>query len=176
MSAQAQPREIVVTREGYDGLRAELAELTLGGRSRAADELQQARTIAADLGENVELLEARRELERLETRIAVLEDLLRHARVIDRTDTVPGVAGVGSEVEVEDVDSGAHDVFRLVGSPEVAPIEGRISVESPVGRALLACRSGDVVEVETPKGARRLRVGRVGTPRLKRTAIGRRRR
>jgi transcription elongation factor GreA len=176
MSAQAQPRETVLTREGYDALHAELAELTLAGRARVADELQEARMIAGDLGDNVELLEARRELERLETRIAVLEDLLRHARVIEKADTVPGVVGVGSEVEVEYVDSGTQDVFRLVGSPEAAPVEGRISVESPVGRALLACRSGDVVAVETPKGSRRLRVGGVRTPRpgptIRRRAAG----
>ncbi|HZD87502.1 MAG TPA: transcription elongation factor GreA [Gaiellaceae bacterium] len=165
MSAQTQPRETVLTRDGYEALRAELAELTLDGRSRVADELQQARGLAGDLEDNVELLEARREQERLEGRIAVLESVLGDARVIEESEAVPGVAGVGSEVEVDDVDSGAHQVFRLVGSPEAAPVEGRISVESPVGRSLLGRRSGDLVEVETPKGGRRLRVTRVRAAR-----------
>lgn len=175
MSAQMHPRETVLTREGYDALRAELAELTLAGRSRVVDELQQARSLGGDLGDNIELLEARREQERLEGRIAVLEALLLDVRVIETTEAVPGIAGVGSEVAVEDVDRGGREVFRLVGSPEAAPVEGRISVESPVGRALLGRRSGDVVEVETPKGVRRLEVRRVRQPRRPRAARRRRR-
>ena len=164
MSAQPRPRETLLTRQGHDALLAELADLTAAGRSRIADELQQARSLAGNLGENVELLEVRREQERLEARIAVLEDLLRRARVIDESDAVPGLAGIGSEVDVEDLESGVGEVFRLVGSPEAAPVEGRISVESPVGRALVGHTSGDVVEVETPRGIRRLRVRAVRGP------------
>jgi len=165
MSAQMQLHETVLTRDGYEALHAELAELTVAGRARIADELQEARALAGDLGDNVELLEARREQERLEIRIAVLEELLGHAHVVEGTETRPGVAGVGSEVEVDDVDTGAREVFRLVGSPEAAPIDGRISVESPVGRGLVGHRSGEVVEVETPKGVRHLAIRRVRVPR-----------
>lgn len=173
MSAQPQPRETLLTREGYEALRGELDELTLGGRARVADELRQARAVAGDLGDNVELLEVRREQEQLEARIAALERLLRDARVVEEADVVPGVAGVGSEVAVEDLDSGGREVFRLVGSPEAAPVEGRISVESPVGRALLGCRSGSVIEVVAPKGVRRLRVRRVRVSRRVRAVGGR---
>jgi transcription elongation factor GreA len=165
VSAQPQPHENLLTPEGYEALCGELTELTLAGRARAADELQRAREIAGDAGDNVELLEARREHERLEARIATVEELLRGARAVEDADLVRGTAGVGSEVEVEDVDSGTHDVFGLVGSPEAAPVEGRISVESPVGRALVGCRSGDVVEVDTPRGTRHLHVRRVRVPR-----------
>lgn len=175
MSAQRQLSEVVLTRDGYEALSAELAELTLAGRARVADELQEARTISGDLGDNVELLEARREHERLELRIAAVEEMLRNARVVEQADVVPGTAGVGSEVEVDDVDSGVHDVFRLVGSPEVDPGEGRISVESPVGQALVGRRSGDVVEVVTPTGVRHLQVHRVRVPRRPRASRRRRR-
>lgn len=174
MSVRALPRETVLTPEGYDDPQAELADLTRSGRSRVADELKRARAIAGDLENNVELLDARREQERLESRIAIVEELLLTARVVDDADFVPGTAGVGSEVEIGDVDRGTHDVFRLVGSPEAAPIDGRISVESPVGRALVGRRSGDVVEVETPKGLRHLHVLRVGLPRRRRTLSRRR--
>jgi transcription elongation factor GreA len=161
VSAQPQPRETVLTRDGYEALQAELAELTLAGRPRMAEELRHARSVAGNLEDNVELLEARREQERLEARIATVEALLGSSRVLEDHDCTPGTAGVGSEVEVEDVDSGRREVFRLVGSPEAAPVEGRISVASPVGEALVGCRSGAVVDVHTPKGPRRLRVCRV---------------
>jgi len=169
MTAQTQLRETLLTRDGYEALHAELAELTAAGRARIVDELQQARALAGDLGDNVELLEARREQERLEIRIAVLEDVLGHAHVIEEAETEPGVAGVGSEVEVEDVGTGAREVFRLVGSPEAAPIDGRISVESPVGQALVGRRSGEVVEVDTPSGVRHLQVRGVRVPRRPRS-------
>lgn len=175
MSVQVHPRETVLTREGYEALRAELAELTLAGRARVADELQQARAIAGDLGDNVELLEARREQEMLESRIAMVEGLLGSARVIEDAEFMADTAGFGSEVEVDDVDSGAQDVFRLVGSPEAEPSEGLISVESPVGHALVGRSKGDVVEVETPGGIRHLRVRQVRVPRPRRAPRRRKR-
>jgi transcription elongation factor GreA len=164
---QPTPDRTLLTPEGYSALSDELAALTSDGRSDVAEELRRARAISGDPGDNAEVLEARREQQRLEQRIATLEARLRTAEVVEGTRR-HGVAGLGSEVRVEDVETGSRTAYRLVGSVEAAPAEGRISIESPVGRALLGHRKGELVEVEAPRRRRRLRIVGVGLGRRRR--------
>jgi transcription elongation factor GreA len=72
------------------------------------------------------------------------------------------VVGFGSRVEVEDGGSGRRTVYTLVSAPEAAPADGRVSIDSPVGRALVGARAGDTVTLETPRGDRTLRVVAIG--------------
>ena len=166
MSDHSASTETLLTPEGRRALAEELARLEDTGRRAVAEELRQAGSVAGDLSDNVEYLEARREQERLEQRIATLELRLATARVVEPSTRKRGVADIGADVHVEDVETGARERYRLVGSPEAAPSEGRISVESPVGQALVGRRKGDLVDVETPRRPRRLLVTSVRVSRL----------
>jgi transcription elongation factor GreA len=152
----------LLTPEGFRALSEELAELVGARRREVAEELRRASDLAGDLGDNLEYLEARREQQQLEQRIATVEARLRTAEVVEPGARGRGVADLGCEVRVEDVETGAREKYRLVGSPETAPAEGRISIESPVGQALLGRRRGDLVEVEAPRRRRKLRITGVG--------------
>lgn len=143
-----------LTAQGADRLRAELAELTgvkrpeVIGRIRAAKEL-------GDLKENADYTSAREEQSFLEGRIQALEARLRDA-VIAVVPAAGAGADLGSRVTVE-VD-GSTDIYTLVGSAEADPGAGRLSVASPVGRALLGATGGTEVAVKTPRGAVTYRV------------------
>ncbi len=143
-----------LTAQGADRLRAELAELTgvkrpeVIGRIRAAKEL-------GDLKENADYTSAREEQSFLEGRIQALEARLRDA-VIAVVPAAGAGADLGSRVTVE-VD-GSTDIYTLVGSAEADPGAGRLSVASPVGRALLGATAGTDVAVKTPRGAVTYRV------------------
>lgn len=148
---------VTLTADGAARLRAELDQLTgerrpeVIGRIRAAKEL-------GDLKENADYTAAREEQSFLEGRIQALEGRLREAVIAE----VPGAgagADVGSRVTVE-VD-GSETTYTLVGSAESDPSAGRLSIASPVGRALVGAKAGDDVAVETPRGRADYRVTRV---------------
>ena len=147
-----------LTAEGAARLQAELRELTevrrpeVIGRIRAAKEL-------GDLKENADYTAAREEQSFLEGRVQALEARLRDA-VIAAAPVAGAGADLGSQVVVE-ID-GETDTYTLVGSAEADPGKGRLSVASPVGRALLGAREGDEVAVQTPRGTVRYRVVSVG--------------
>ena len=88
----------------------------------------------------------------LESRIAELEKMLKHARVLDSADIDTSVISVGSHVKIQDED-GDTDEYDIAGSTEAGPLNGRISDESPVGAALLGHSAGDKVEITLPTGA-----------------------
>jgi transcription elongation factor GreA len=148
---------VTLTAEGAARLRAELAELTgvrrpeVIGRIRAAKEL-------GDLRENADYTAAREEQSFLEGRIQALEARLRDAVITEAPAAGEG-ADIGSRVTVE-VD-GLEVGYTLVGSAEADPKAGRLSVASPVGKALIGTRSGDEVDVETPRGRVAYRVLKV---------------
>ena len=101
------------------------------------------------------------DLARLELRIAELEGVLARAVPVDHADRVPGTVGVGSRVTVRWAGDDEEETYTIVGPPEVAPQAGRISYESPVGRALVGRRPGERVEVATLDGRARLEVAAV---------------
>jgi transcription elongation factor GreA len=153
----AEPEQI--TAEGLAALRAEIEDLETRARAEMAERIKAARELG-DLKENAEYHIAKDDQAHLETKIQRLSQRLRAARVVERSETTDVVA-FGSTVGVVDESSGRALEFTLVGPTEADLKSGRLSAESPVARALVGARAGDVVSVETPGGQRRYRVDRV---------------
>ena len=116
-----------------------------------ADRLRQTATGDGNLAENAEYLEAREEQARLERRIAVLEERLRSARIVEPC-LGNGRVDVGERVRVRDVSSGQPLEVELVGPLEADVAAGRVSVASPLGRALVGLREGEIADVDAPRG------------------------
>ncbi|MBO0707104.1 MAG: transcription elongation factor GreA [Candidatus Dormibacteraeota bacterium] len=144
---------ILVTQEGLEKLKREL-EQTRAGRSAATDRLREAFQ-PGDIEDNPEAEQAKEDLNRIDDRIYELEEMIGRAQLISQTSG--SVAAPGSTLEVVDED-GETVKYHLVGGIEADPAEGHISVESPVGRALLGAKKGDKITVETPAGEIQLTV------------------
>ena len=140
-----------VTAEGYKALTEELEFLRTTGREQIAEKIKEARSFG-DLSENAEYDEAMNEQAIMEAKISRLEDELKNVQILDTEELSTDVIGVGSFVEVLDQTYNEEMKFQIIGKAQADPDENRISDESPVGRALLGRRAGDVVEVETPAG------------------------
>jgi transcription elongation factor GreA len=151
-----------ITPQGLAELRAELERLETEGRRQIAARIQSARELG-DLKENAEYHIAKEDQAHLETRISRLAERLRNARVVDPEAAGTEVVSFGSTVHVVDEASGREASYTLVGATEADLRAGRLSAESPVAKALLGARAGDVVEVAAPGGARRLRIERLGS-------------
>ena len=140
-----------MTRQGYDALMSELKHLKSVVRPQVIEAVRTARE-EGDLRENAEYHGAKEKQAILEAKIRHLEAQLANAEVID-TETLGGDRVVfGATVRVRDIDSDEEHTFRLVGADEANPPKGRISIQSPVGRALVGKQIGDTVEVKVPKG------------------------
>jgi transcription elongation factor GreA len=150
--------EVVLTPEGFAKLEDELHRLVAVRRPDAAARLSEARDIAGDLMDNPELLDAQFELEGIDQRIEVLEHRLHTARVLVPEDTSTDVVSLGSHVVLEDLDDSTREAFVVVSSPESDPAEGRLSTDSPVGRAIAGHHEGDVVDARAPHRVRHLRI------------------
>lgn len=132
---------------GLEKLKQELQELKTTKRQDIASRLEHAKTLG-DLSENAEYQEAKEEQSLVESQIVEIEETIRGAIVIKghRTDIV----SIGSSARIES--SGMESIYTIVGSEEASPAEGRISNESPMGKAFLGHKVGDDVEVRTPGG------------------------
>ncbi|PJF37137.1 MAG: transcription elongation factor GreA [Candidatus Thermofonsia Clade 1 bacterium] len=140
-----------LTEEGAAELRRELEQLKTVKRAEVAAKLKEA-IAQGDLSENADYQDAKEQQAFLEGRINYLEDLLRNAVIISNADKkAAGVIGLGSEVTVQE-EGEAPETFVIVGAAEANPREGKISNESPLGRALLGHKAGEKVAVETPSG------------------------
>jgi transcription elongation factor GreA len=137
-----------LSRDGLEKLRLELEEMTSVKRPEVAQRIHDAKE-HGDLSENAEYEDAKNEQAFVEGRIQTLEALIKNATIIDENHSTDHVQ-IGSTVEVESPD-GAES-FTIVGSTEARPNEGRISNESPVGRALLGRKKGEKVVVKVPAG------------------------
>ncbi len=158
MSRHVDP--VALTPGGLDRLAAELNYLKTTRRGEIAALFASIQTSAGgDSEQELERLKAREEMGLVETRISQLEALLARAVVVEPTLREPGVADVGARVTVED--EGEEDTYVLVSPAEASARRGHISIESPVGAALLGHRAGDVVEVDSPAGIRQLKILRV---------------
>ena len=147
-------RESLITKEGLDKLREELEHLTTVKRREVAGRIKEAREFG-DIMENSEYDDAKNEQALLEQRIAQLEERVRRATVVDQKQIDTGTVGVGVLVHVKDQKSGDSRKFQIVGSAEADPTENKLSNESPVGKALLGHKRGDLVTVEVPRGPKR---------------------
>ena len=105
-----------------------------------------------DLSENSEYDEAKNEQAMIEARIVQLETMLRNVQVINEAEISTDVINIGSVVSIKEVDSDEIETYHIVGSSEANPLDGKISDESPIGKALISHKTGDIVEVETPSG------------------------
>lgn len=139
-----------LTAEGAKRLREELEYLKGPAREALAKRLRAA-IQQGDLSENADYSAAKEEQGFLEGRILELEVLLRNAIIIDETAKNPDEVGIGSRVTIQEEDF-EPETYQLVGPKEADPAHGRISHESPIGRALMGRRPGDTVSVETPAG------------------------
>ena len=146
-------QDIVLTKEGYEELSAKLKVLKSEGRSEIAEKLKVARSFG-DLSENSEYDEAKSEQAKLEAEINDIETMLSRATIIDEEENAnTEVVHLGSVVTIKNTAKGsAEQVFTITGFAQANPREGKISDESPVGKALLGHKVGDKVEVETPRG------------------------
>lgn len=147
----------IVTREGLEKLQEELSELTLQRRKEIAKKIKEARE-QGDLSENAEYDVARDEQRAIEARIAELEAIVKNAEVIDTESIGEDIVNVGHTVRVKNETTKREQTFQIVGSSEANALQGKISNESPIGRALLGKKKGQKVVVEAPVGELRFKI------------------
>jgi transcription elongation factor GreA len=154
-------KDVILTPEGLEKLKGEIEYLSTDKRREVAERIKEAREFG-DISENSEYDDAKNEQAMLEARIAQLEDKLRAASVIDASELTSDVVRVGSVVSVSDEDKGRSLDYTIVGSTEADPRQNRLSNESPVGKALVGRKKGDVVSVQLPNGkARKLKITKI---------------
>lgn len=144
-------KEVILTKSGLERLEAELDQLKSVKRREVAERIKQAIEFG-DITENSEYEDAKNEQAFVEGRILTLEKILRHARVVDNADSPGDVVSLGSTVVLKDLGEGDELEFTVVGSAEADPKSKRISIESPVGKAILGLGIGKIVEVMVPAG------------------------
>jgi transcription elongation factor GreA len=155
------PKDVILTPDGLTKLKSELEYLSTEKRREVAARIKEAREFG-DISENAEYDDAKNEQAMLEAKIAQLEEKLRAATVIDSRDVNKDVVGIGSSVLVTDVETNRRVTYTIVGSSEANPAERRLSNESPVGKALIGRKRGDVATVHLPNGSQReLRISRI---------------
>lgn len=153
----SQSKKFIMTYEGVKKLEEELEYLKTVKRKEVAERLKVAISFG-DLSENAEYDEAKNEQAKLEEQILKLDEKLRKAVIIDESQIDLDIVTVGSIVKLHDFDFDEEIEYSIVGSAEADPFEGKISNESPVGKALLGARVGEVVEVQVPDGTNKFKV------------------
>ena len=143
-------KKIFLTQEGYDEIKEELEYLINTKRPDNIIAIKEARALG-DLSENADYDAARNEQAEIEARIKKLEAIVENVEIIEEVST--DVVGLGNTVKISYVDDEDDiDEYKIVGSQEADPFESKISNESPIARALLGHKKGDVVSVESPNG------------------------
>jgi transcription elongation factor GreA len=145
--------KVPMTIEGFKQLEAELHRLKVEERPRIIQQISEARD-HGDLAENAEYHAAKDAQGLNEAKVAELEDKLSRAEVIDPAKLSGSTVKFGATVTLEDEDSGDKVKYKIVGEHEANVREGRISITSPIARALISKSKGDSAEVTTPRGAR----------------------
>ena len=145
--------KVPMTQHGYDQLEAELKRRVSEDRPRIIQAIAEARA-HGDLSENAEYHAAKEQQSHNEGRIAELEDKISRAEVIDVSKLSGDTVKFGAQVKLVDEDTEEERIYRIVGDSEADVKEGRISISSPIARALIGKSVGDSVEVAAPGGAR----------------------
>ena len=146
-----------VSLEGKAKLEADLEYLVTVRRKEVAEKLKEARSFG-DLSENAEYDEAKNEQAILEARIAELESIIENAVVVDDDAISVDEISVGSVIKVRDIELDEIESLQIVGSTESDPDNGKISDDSPIGKAALKKKVGDIFEVDAPVGIRKFEV------------------
>ena len=147
----------VLTRKGEQTLKDELNELKSVRRREVAEKIKVALSFG-DLSENSEYDEAQNEQGMIESRIAEIEQTLAHAQIIDDDDISTEKVGIGTTVKILDVEMGEEMEFKMVGTKEADIDSGKMSDESPIGKAIMNHKAGEEVDVETPSGAVKMKI------------------
>ena len=154
-------RESLITPEGLEKLKTDLHEMQTVRRREVAERIKEAREFG-DIAENSEYDDAKNEQAMLEQRIAQMEERVRRAIVVDKDQVDTRVVSVGVKVHVKDQKTGEGRKFQLVGSAEANPAEDKLSHESPIGKALMGRKRGEVVSVDVPRGpAKKLKITKI---------------
>lgn len=145
-----------LTQEGLDEIKQELADLINVKRPANIQAIKEARSLG-DLSENADYDAARNEQAQLEGRIKKLEQMLENYVIIEKTDK--DTVGLGSTVSIKYVDDDdEEDEYKIVGSQEANPFASKISNESPIAKALMDKKVGDIVTVESPNGSYQIQI------------------
>lgn len=156
-------RTTVITRAGLERLKEELETLSTEGRRAIAERIRGAVASGTNLAENADYHDARDDQAFLERRIAVLTERIAQAELAD-PDAGNGIVDVGELVRLRDLGTGELVAYEVVGSAETDPNRGRISNVSPLGRALVGRREGQVAFVEAPSGSFGFEILSIETP------------
>jgi transcription elongation factor GreA len=149
--------EIVLTPDGYEKLKHEIDYLSGEKRREIAERIRIAREFG-DISENAEYDDAKHEQALLEHRISMLQERMRHARVLDASEVSSDTVSIGTRVQLEDVDAGETIEYHIVGSAEADPAGNKLSNESPVGKAIIGRKKGETVEVAAPRGSLKFKI------------------
>lgn len=141
-------KEILMTSEGLEKLKNELKELVSVRRPDVVSRIKTAKELG-DLSENAEYASAKEDQSFIEGRIEELEQMIKYGKVVSSAKS--GTISIGTKIKVEI--EGETDDFEIVGPAESDPEHGRISIDSPVGQAVLGHKKGDSVDVQTPDGS-----------------------
>ncbi len=153
-------KKIFLTQEGYNELKEELDNLINVKRPENIIAIKEARALG-DLSENADYDAARNEQAEIEARIKKLESIVENVEIIEEIST--DEVGLGNTVKISYVDDeDDEDEYKIVGSQEADPFESKISNESPIAKALLGHKVGDVVSVESPNGSYEIKIVEIG--------------
>ena len=141
----------ILTSEGLKKLEDELEELIVVKRKEVAQKIKEARE-QGDLSENAEYDAAKDEQRDIEARIEEIEKILKNAEIVDEDEVDLDTINIGCQVKILDCEFDEELTYKIVGSTEANSLKGKISNESPVGKALLGKKVGDMVSVETQVG------------------------
>ena len=147
----------ILTKEGLAKYEEELHDLKTVKLKEVAEKLKEARE-QGDLSENAEYDAAKDEQRDIAARIEVIEKILKNAEVIDDSDVDTNKISIGCTVKLKDLEFDEEIEYKIVGSSEANSLKGKISNESPVGKALIGAKKGQTVSVETPAGVFKYKV------------------
>jgi transcription elongation factor GreA len=150
-------KEVILTPEGYEKLKQEIEYLSTDKRREVADRIRVAREFG-DIAENSEYDDAKNDQALIEHRIALLEERLLAARVIKKGEVSSDAVSIGSKVRLKDMEQNETIEYHIVGSAEANPAEHKLSNESPVGKAIIGKKKGEVVEVAAPRGSLKFKI------------------
>jgi transcription elongation factor GreA len=150
--------EIVLTPEGYELKKKKLEEYRRILYEELPKKLKLAKEHGAELRENKEYLDIKREQDYYEAEVRRLEELLEKAVILDESQISTKAVGIGTRVTLKDLKTNRTETYELVSPAEADPEQNKISTESPVGRALMGQHKGAEIEVETPRGIVRYKI------------------
>ena len=157
MDNMAEVKKNILTEEGLKALEEELQDLKVNRRKEVAQKIKEARE-QGDLSENAEYDAAKEEQRDIELRIEEIDKILKNAELVVDDDIDSSVINIGCTVKIKDLEFNEEMEYKIVGSTEANSLKGKISNESPVGKALIGAKKGQTVEGEAPSGVLKYKI------------------